>query len=161
MYYLNYFFIFSIIGHFIEGFFYSTGESGMLLGYWAPIYGIGVVVMLLVHKLINKINLNKYIEAILLFIVCSVILSSIETLGGYLIKWTFHKIMWDYSNHKSNLGIFTSLEMSFVWGISSIVFIHVLKPLIDKIINKIPKYITYILIILFFIDLIATVVIKT
>ena len=160
MYYLNYFFIFSILGHFIEGFFYYSGESGILLGYWTQIYGIGVIVMLLVFKLLNKTKLNKYTKAIFLFLICSIILSSMEILGGYLIKRIFHKIMWDYSNHKFNIGIFTSLEMAFVWGISSVIFIYIIKPLIDKIINKIPRYFTYILIILFIIDNIATIIMK-
>jgi uncharacterized membrane protein len=46
-YYLNYFFLFSIFGHFIEGFFYSDGDSGILNGYWTPIYGLGVVLIIL------------------------------------------------------------------------------------------------------------------
>ena len=46
-YYLNYFFLFSIFGHFIEGFFYSDGDSGILNGYWTPIYGLGVIVIII------------------------------------------------------------------------------------------------------------------
>lgn len=33
MYYFNYFFIMSIIGHFIESFFYTNNDSGILFGY--------------------------------------------------------------------------------------------------------------------------------
>ena len=161
MYYLNYFFIFSILGHFIEGFFYSNGESGILFGYWTPVYGIGVIIMLLVFKFLKRFKLNNYIKAILLFFICSIILSLTEILGGYLIKIIFHKIMWDYSNHKFNIGIYTSFEMAFVWGISSIIFIYVIKPVMDKITTKIPKYITYLLIIFFIIDNLATLIIKT
>ena len=161
MYYLNYFFMFSILGHFIETFFYTNGESGILFGYWTPVYGIGVIIMLLVYKLLNKLKLNKYTKAILLFFICSTILSLIEIFGGYLIKTIFHKIMWDYSNHKFNIGIYTSLEMAFIWGISSIIFIYIIKPLTDKIISKIPKYLTYTLIVLFIIDNITTLIIKT
>ena len=160
MYYLNYFFIFSILGHFIEGFFYSSGESGILIGYWTPIYGIGVIIMLVVYKLLNKLNLSKYIKIILLFFTCSIILSLTEILGGYLIKWLFHKIMWDYSNHKFNIGIYTSLEMAFIWGISSIVFIYLIKPFVDKFIYRIPKLITYILTFLFIVDNVVTLLIK-
>ena len=44
MYYVNTFFLFSILGHFIEDFFYVTKDSGIFFGWWTPIYGIGVLV---------------------------------------------------------------------------------------------------------------------
>jgi len=160
MYYINYFFVYSILGHFIESFFYTNGESGILFGYWTPVYGIGVIIMLLIYNFMKKFKLNNVIKIFLIFLMCSIILSLTEILGGYLIKWIFHKIMWDYSNHKYNIGIYTSLEMSLIWGISSIIFIYFIKPISDKIISKIPKYLTYILIILFIIDNFFTIIIK-
>ena len=159
MYYLNYFFTFSIIGHFIETFFYSNGESGILIGYWTPIYGIGVVTILLIIKLLNKLKLNNILKLLFLFLISSIILSLMEILGGYLIKWIFHKVMWDYTNHKYNIGTFTSLEMALVWGLSSIL-IYFIKPFTDKIISKIPKYLTYILVLLFIIDYFTTLILK-
>lgn len=161
MYYINYFFIFSILGHFIESFFYSSGGSGILYGYWTPIYGIGTIIILLINKFIEKFNLNKVLKIILLFVGGMIILSSIEVLGGYLIKWIFNKELWDYSNHKFNIGKYTSIEMSLIWGLSSILLIYFIKPIVDKIINKIPRFFSYILIILMIIDLLSTVIIKT
>lgn len=160
MYYLNYFFIMSILGHFIESFFYSSGDSGILLGYWTPIYGIGTVIILLINIWLNKFKITKTLKFILLFVFSSIILAFIEVLGGYLIKWIFNKELWDYSNHKFNIGKYTSIEMSLIWGLSSILLIYFIKPVIDKIINKIPKIFTFILCILFIIDLLATLVIK-
>ena len=46
--------IFSILGHFLESFFYSSGDSGIFLSYWTPIYGIGTIIILLINKYINK-----------------------------------------------------------------------------------------------------------
>lgn len=161
MYYINYFFIFSILGHFIESFFYSSGDSGILYGYWTPIYGIGTIIILLINKFIEKFNLNKILKIILLFVGSMIILSSIEVLGGYLIKWIFNKELWDYSNHKFNIGKYTSIEMSLIWGLSSILLIYFIKPIVDKIISKIPRFFSYILIILMIIDLLSTVIIKT
>lgn len=161
MYYINYFFIFSILGHFIESFFYSSGDSGILYGYWTPIYGIGTIIILLINKFIEKFNLNKILKIILLFVGSMIILSSIEVLGGYLIKWIFNKELWDYSNHKFNIGKYTSIEMSLIWGLSSILLIYFIKPIVDKIISKIPRFFSYILIILMIIDLLSTVITKT
>lgn len=160
MYYINYFFIMSILGHIIESFFYTNGDSGILFGYWTPIYGIGAIIILLVNKCVNKEKKSKFFKIVTLFISCAIVLSIIEAIGGYLIKWIFDKELWNYSNHKFNIGRYTSLEMSLLWGISSVLFIYLIKPIIDKIINKIPKFITYMLITIFIADLIATILIK-
>jgi len=95
-----------------------------------------------------------------LFLSCSIILSIIEAIGGYLIEYLFHITIWDYSNYKFNIGKYAALEMSLIWGLSSILVVYFLKPFIDKIIGKIPKYLTYILIILFILDLFLTIIIK-
>lgn len=160
MLYLNYFFIFSIIGHILESFVYYNGESGILFGWWTPVYGIGVVIILLIHKLIDKFKLNKIFKAILLFFASALILSIIEVIGGYLIEWLFNYTFWDYSDYKFNIGKYAALEMALVWGISSLILIYLLKPFLDKIISKIPKYFTYILSILFILDLFFTIILK-
>ena len=61
MYYINYFFIFSILGHFIESFFYPNSDSGILYGYWTPIYGIGTIIILLVNNYVNKKRKTEHI----------------------------------------------------------------------------------------------------
>lgn len=160
MYYLNYFFVFSIIGHFIECFFYSSGDSGILFGYWTPIYGIGTVIILLIYNFIVCKLKNKFLKLLTLFLVCSITLSVLEATGGYLIKWIFNKELWDYSNFKFNIGKYTALEMSLIWGGGSLILIYFLKPFFDKIIGKIPKYFTYTLSILLVIDLILTIIFK-
>ena len=159
MYYLNYFFIFSIIGHIIESFIYYNGNSGILLGWWTPIYGIGVVIILLINNLISKIKTNKIIRILILFIMSAILLSIIEAIGGYLIEWIFNYSFWDYSDYKFNIGKYTALEMGIIWGLCSII-VYFIKPFFDKIISKIPKYFTYILIILFILDLFFTIIIK-
>ena len=122
MYYYNIFFLFSILGHFIENFFYPSKDSGILFGYWTPIYGVGVVIILIIYKL-------------------------------RLLKVTF----WDYSKEKFSIFRYTSLKMALIWGLSSIVLIYLIMPVIDKSINYIPKSITYILITLFCCDFIVSI----
>ncbi len=160
MYYLNYFFIMSLIGHFIETFIYSDGNSGILLAPWTPVYGIGTILILLINKVINKYIKNKYVKIILLFLSSMIILSIIEAMGGYLIEYLFHTTFWDYSDFKFNIGKYIAVEIAIIWGLCSILLIYFIKPLIDKIISKIPKYLTYTLLILFIIDLILTLIIK-
>lgn len=160
MYYLNYFIIFSILGHFLESFFYASGDSGIFLSYWTPIYGIGTVIILLINKWINKFNISKVLKVLYLFLFSSIFLSTIEALGGYLIKWIFNVELWNYTNYRFNIGRYTALEMALIWGLSSILLIYFIKPINDKIVKHIPKIVTYIIIGLFIIDIIITLFIK-
>jgi len=161
MYYVNYFFIMSFLGHFIESVFFSSKGSGILFSYWTPVYGIGCIIILIIYKCVNKINMNRFCKFITLFIMCTIILSSIESLGGYLIKSIFNKELWSYTNHKFNIGRYTSLEISFVWGLSSILFIYIIKPILDGFIKRIPKILSLVCISLFVLDIVATFFIKS
>ena len=165
MYYINYFFVASILGFIFETIFYTlfkwSGNSGYLFGPWTPVYGIGSIIIILLYKFIDKkIKTNKFIKIFIFFISISILLSTIEFIGGHLIEFIFNETFWDYSDHKFNIGKYASLEMSLVWGVASIAFICLIKPLIDKFIYSIPKTITYILTILFIIDNVATLIIK-
>lgn len=158
-YYTNYFFLFSILGHFIEGFFYTDGQSGILQGYWTPIYGLGVIAIISVYRAIEQfINQNKIKKLISVFLIGAILISILEYIGGIVIETLFHMVFWDYSNMKFNIGKYTSLEMAMIWGISSIFLIYFVKPLLDKIIKKIPKWITWVFMILFFIDVLFLVI---
>ena len=156
IYYLNIFFIFSILGHVLENFVYVHVDSGILYGFWTPIYGTGVLFILLINHILKKFNINKYIHPILLFIFSAVILSTLEYISGTVIEFLFGRIFWDYSSQKFHIGRYTSLKMCLLWGLGSILTIYILLPLLDKMIKKIPKFITYILVFLFITDLIIT-----
>lgn len=162
MYYTNYFFICSILGFLLETCFYTLfkwdGGSGILYGPWTPVYGIGAIIIIIFFDFIfKKINTNKFSKFIIFFVSICIFLSIIELIGGILIEQIFNITFWDYSNHKYHIGKYISLEMALVWGLASTLFIFLLRPLIDKFIYKIPKIITYILIILIVIDTFFTI----
>ena len=153
-YYVNTFFLFSILGHFIESTLNPNYTSGILAGYWTPVYGFGVVIILIISKILKKyIRSSKWLYAFLLFISCGIVLSITEIIGGYLIEIIFNRVFWNYQSHKFNIGLYTSLEMALLWGISSLVIIYLIKPILDKFILKIPKSISIILVILFIVDI--------
>ena len=165
MYILNCFFIYSILGFVFEGLFTLITKnhfsSGILYGPWTPVYGFGALLTIIISKKIfKKMHQNKIIEKIITFIVLTIVLTLIEWLGGILIESLFHKALWNYKDYKFNIGKYISLEMSLIWGIISILIIYFIKPIIDKIETKIPKYITVILTILFILDLTLTTFIK-
>ena len=157
MYYLNTFFLLSIIGHFIENIFYTSRDSGILYGYWTPIYGIGTVTIISLYKLITrKMKVSGIKKIIICFIMGFIVLSFLELLGGYIVERLLRITFWNYENEKFNIGKYTSLKMAFIWGISSIGIIYIIKPIMDKTNKYIPRFITEILLTLFCIDSIIT-----
>ncbi|MBQ3021449.1 MAG: hypothetical protein IJD92_04435 [Bacilli bacterium] len=84
---INIFLFYSIIGNVFERivmyFIDRTYVSGFMGTIFTPIYGIGVLLILYLHKKIN-IN-NKYLKIFLEFIVFAIILSILEYIGGVLI----------------------------------------------------------------------------
>lgn len=165
MYYLNCFFIYSILGHLIETIITiltnANFKSGILTGWWTPIYGIGAVIILFISNYFFKnLHMNRILETIIVFFVVSIILSFIELVGGVLIEEFFGFSFWDYTDKKYNIGKYISLDMTLIWGISSIVFIYLIHPLLKSLILKVPKFITIILLCLFIFDCTKTFITK-
>ena len=71
-----------------------------------------------------------------------VITSFAEFLGGVFIEKVFGKVFWDYRDLKFNIGKYVALEVALVWGALSLIFIYVIKPLLEKFIYKIPRWIS-------------------
>lgn len=160
-YYLNCFFIYSILGHLLETVFSMLGnnnfKSGFLYGWWTPVYGIGAVTILFISNyLFKNLHMPRFWETVIMFFVVAIVLSALEVLGGVLIEKTFGKVFWDYSNQRFHIGHYISLEMTLVWGIASIIFIYIIHPLLDNLIKKVPKWVTIILLILFVFDFTKT-----
>ena len=103
---------------------------------------------------------SRFVETLVTFIILTVVLTLIEWIGGLLIENLFHETLWNYKHYKYNIGKYIALEMSLLWGIASILIIYYVKPIIDKIVIKIPKIVTLVITTLFIIDLIITTVIK-
>lgn len=161
MYYLNCFFVYSIIGHLLETvnaiITHTNFKSGILYGFWTPVYGVGAVTILFVSEyLFKNLHMNRVFETIVVFLVVGIVLSTLEALGGVLIEKLYGITFWDYSNHKYHIGKYVSIEMTLTWGIISIIFIYAIHPLLKGLIKKIPFWVTIILCFLFFFDMLKT-----
>ena len=164
-YYLNNFLFFAILGFIYENILQLilTGEftSNPFYGPWMPIYGFGVIIMIFLTRLVfNRVKLNRPLKIIILFLTVTILLTILELAGGYLTEFIFHKSFWDYTDMKYNFGKYISLEVSLVWGTACLIFLYVVKPLTDKFIKKIPKFISIILLILIIIDFIFSFFLK-
>ena len=69
MYYINCFFMYSVLGFLTESCIYkimdSSNHSGFLYGPITPIYGIGAILIILMNKnFISKLKINKLVNNI-------------------------------------------------------------------------------------------------
>ena len=150
MYYVNAFFIYSIVGFIFEVVVSLLKKvkigSGILYGPWTPIYGIGAVLVIIIYKFLTKyLHFNKIIEVIIFLITITIILTILEYLGGVIIEKIFKVAFWDYSKFKYHIGKYIALEISLVWAIGALIIVYIINPLVDKLIPIIPSYITIIL----------------
>lgn len=166
MYYLNTFLIYSILGFLLETirsfFVNSKFTSGIMYGPWTPIYGLGIVLVILISNyLFSHLHLSRWVETLITFIVITLVLTLLEWIGGVLIEKIFHVVFWDYSKEAFSIGKYISLSKSLIWGVGSIIFIYVLKPLLEGVIKRVPVPVTVILTLLMLSDLILTFVNKS
>lgn len=165
MYYINCFFIYSILGYFLEIIFGfcigANASSGVLYGPWTPIYGFASLIIILVSdKLFSNLHMNRVKETLIVLPVITVFITFLEFLGGIFIEYFFGFSFWDYTNRPYHLGKYVCLPFSLLWGVLSFIFIYFIRPFIDKYIKMIPNIITYIMIILFIVDWVVRVLVE-
>ena len=166
MYYLNTFLLYSILGFLLETvrsfLVNSKFTSGILYGPWTPIYGIGIVIVILISNyLFAHLHLSRWVETLITFMIITLVLTLLEWIGGVLIEKIFHVVFWDYSKEALSIGKYISLSKSLIWGVGSIIFIYVLKPLLEGVIKRVPVPVTVILTLLMLSDFILTFVNKS
>ena len=166
MYYINSFFVYSILGYIFEILFgFITGasnpESGVLYGPWTPIYGIASILIILIsEKLFKNLHMKRWQETLLVFLLIVPVLMLLEWLGGALIEVVFGFTFWEYSNYTFEVAKYTCFEMGIVWGVMGIVFIYVIRPYLDKYIKKIPLGLTFLISVLFVSDFIIRLLVE-
>ncbi len=162
-----YFICFSFIGWIYEVLLFLIEDHilvnrGFLYGPWLPVYGFGgIVIYYLFYHLKNKPlkikNIN--IRPLLIFIYISITAVSVELLTTYIADLfkTDWRTLWyygdEYMNFQGRIALFPGLK----FGLIGLLGIYLLVPLIDKIkkINKKPAIIiTYLIILLFIVDVI-------
>lgn len=159
-YYLKIFLIGSMLGYLMETIlkiFHPQVNNGILYGPWVPLYGFGSILIIIILRLIfNRTKLKRGIKIILTLVMIVLVVTILELIGGIMIEKLFHKVFWNYSKMKFNIGKYISLEMSLLWGVLSLIFIYLIKPLLEKIIKKIPNLVWYIMFSIFLIDVVVT-----
>ena len=156
---LAFFLIYSCTGWCLEVIFAAatTGQlvnRGFLNGPVCPIYGFGVVIVVLC--------LTPLMENTLLLFLGSVLLTSLLELGvGFALEKLFHQRWWDYTNEPFNLGGYICLRFSLAWGLACLLVMEIIHPSVLWLILHIPHTLGLVLLACFVsvmaVDLTATV----
>ena len=107
MYYINFIFLYSFLGFFLESVVYKVNKtnchSGIFLGPINLTYGIGMFLCYIVYKSLNlQVNIFSCLVYYLIFIFLT---SLIEFIFGHLIHFFLHINKWDYSKYKYHFGL--------------------------------------------------------
>ena len=105
-------------------------NRGFLVGPICPIYGYGVLAIVLVIGSIKGDILAVFLKSIL---VCSLL----EYLTSYLMEKFFKARWWDYSRRKFNLNGRICLETMIPFGLLGLFVIYVLHPIVTTFVLNI------------------------
>ena len=135
-----YFLIFSVLGLIIETVYcYITSgtfesRKGLIWGPFCPVYGVcGAVLIFILYKL-------NYKSIAGLFVAGFIFGSIAEYLLSYGLEAVYGMRFWNYEYLSFNLNGRISLIFSIYWGLLSVLLVKFVKPLIDKMINKIKTH---------------------
>ena len=154
-----YFVIYAVLGWVVEVCFCSikTGSfvnRGFLNGPVCPIYGFGMVAVLVCLWPLRNSMLVLYVGAV-------VLTSALELTTGWVLKKLFHTSWWDYSDMRFNLGGYICLRFSLIWGVGATLVVKLIHPAIAALVGVVPHMAGVVLAVpvtaLFVCDLVITV----
>lgn len=152
-YFVLYFYVYGFLGWCTEVAYATIKEKrfvnrGFLSGPICPVYGIGVGTVVLFLS-------SREWSIVALYVVATVLVTTIEGITGYLMDKLFHHKWWDYSNQPLNIGGYVCLLFSLAWGVACVLIVRVIHPIIYKGILLIPFTVGMILAVLLGIALFA------
>ena len=166
--YIFYFFFYSFVGWFIESCYCSIRprkwvNRGFLRGPICPIYGTGAMVILLILVPLRDLTDNLYVNELLIFLVGMIVCDIVEFMTSYIMEKLFNARWWDYSGMKFNIQGRICLTHTIYWGTLSCLFCYVIHPIVDnffigQISESSRNIIVYIILTVFFFDLLDTVI---
>lgn len=110
-------------------------DIGFLYGPYCPAYGIGAVLF--------TVFLSELKENLFFLFLGGMILSFIVILGtGFVLERIFHRKWWDYSRKRLQFGGYVNLPYSVVWGLLAVCCVKIVNPLLNDLIQLIPRAIS-------------------
>ena len=138
-----YFIFYSFLGWVMETCYCSVCERrlvprGFLYGPICPIYGAGVLLMILFFTPLKR-------NLVLFYAAAVAVMSTWEYFVAWVLETTTHVKYWDYSNFRFNLKGRICLWVALVWGVLSYIVIFYIHPPIEGRFDLIPQVLKYVL----------------
>jgi uncharacterized membrane protein len=129
-----------IFGFLYETLFYKIDlgyfvKRGSTFGPWIPIYGMGGILMALITYHFKK-------NPLIVFLLATLISGLLEFGTGYILYHIFNTRLWDYNTeiwNLGNIGGYICLRSVLFFGISGLLLIYAVIPIIKILSKKIPK----------------------
>lgn len=152
------FILYSFIGWFMEVCvtFHDTKKlvnRGFLVGPICPIYGCGVLLILIL--------LHKYLDdPVALFVMAVLLCSFLEYFTGYIMEKMFNARWWDYSHKKFNINGRICLDNLVAFGLLGLLVMYVINPFFMKMLNSINSIILNIIAIILLVILLVDMIVS-
>ena len=130
------FFLYAFLGWCVEVIFHVVSQGkfinrGFLSGPVCPIYGFGVLAVVLCLEPVKGNLLVLFIGSILLT-------SVLEFITGFVLEKFFKDKWWDYSDRPFNICGYVCLEFSLAWGLACVLVVKAVHPAVLRFIHLIP-----------------------
>ena len=106
-------------------------NRGFLNGPVCPIYGVGMLIVVLCLW-----NLRD--RPLLLFLGSAVLTTALDFLTGFVLERFFHDKWWDYSDMPFNIKGYVCLKFTILWGLAASFIIGAIHRFIYMLIEKTP-----------------------
>ncbi len=131
------FFLYAFLGWGCEVAFAACKEGrfvnrGFLNGPVCPIYGFGVVGVVLALRPVQDSLPLLYLGSVLLT-------SAIEFVTGWALEKLFHARWWDYSNMPLNIMGYVCVLFSMVWGVACMAIVKWVHPVFERSVVLMPN----------------------
>jgi len=108
-------------------------KQGLLYGPFKPIYGIGLVlIVLFMHRLKSEKFYKKFIWGVLIG-------SAFEYVSSLFQEYVFGTSTWNYSGFNLNISGRLYLPYCLAWGFIAVLCIDFIYPKCKKLFLKVPK----------------------
>ncbi len=131
-----YFLMYSFIGWCVEVIFCAVTlgkviNRGFLNGPVCPIYGVGMLAVLILLRFAGEMQTGS-VSIPVLFFGGALLATLVELVGGIVLNRLFHARWWDYSDKPFNIGGYVCLEFTIFWGLGAVGVVRVVHPLVAR-----------------------------
>lgn len=127
-------------------------NRGFLNGPWCPVYGFGMLsILLFLYDFHDNI--------LLLFLGAFFLTSLLEFITGWALERIFNKKWWDYSDEPFNIKGYVALFFSLRWGLGVLLIIKIIHPLLHFLVGFLDNFLGHIFLVLILFSLAADLIV--